>query len=241
MQSTGLIYTIPEEGIDVKLGQNGCKWQLYIANADYIDGNEFSVPLIIKEFGSIKKVKEKENFITYTYSGPPKLRMLFPASGIDLCPGVTEDSIILQAFHYDTKEDYSALAKTVSKSYSVDFLAYANKLLMSVKKIQANKDKIAEIANTQPSLTASSFVETGNAILDKLKTYFFGSQKRQEGQRLVAKLGNLDASRIIFDAKNESQVLMEQQIDIDEQNPKQRESIKGKIYVKVIQANRQSP
>lgn len=244
MQATGLIYTQPEEGIDVKLGHNGCKWQLYLADAAYENpssANEFSIPLLIKEFGSIKKIKENEKWITYNYSGPRKVRMLFPASGIGLCPGEREDSIILQVFHYDTEADYSALAKTVGKSYSVDFLAYANRLLMSTKKIEANKDKISEIANTQPSRTSNSFAETGNAILDKLKTHFFGAQKRQELQRLVTQLGNLDASRMIFDAKNESQVLIEHQTDIDEQNPQKRESIKGKIYLKVIHANRQSP
>ncbi len=244
LQATGLIYTLPEEGIDVKLGMNNCKWQLFIADANYENpssDNEFSVPLIIKEFGSIKKIKVNEKMNTYTYSGPRKLRMLFPASGIGLCPGENNDSIILQTFHYDTEADYSALAKTVNKSYSVDFPAYANRLLMSAKKIEANKDKISEIASSQPARTSDSFAETGNAILDKLKTYFFGAQKRQEGQRLVTQLGGLDASHMNFDARNESRVLVEHQIDIDEQNPKQRESIKGKIYLKVIQSNKLSP
>ena len=241
LQATGLIYTLPEEGIDVKLGMNNCKWQLFIADANYENpssDNEFSVPLIIKEFGSIKKVKENEKMNTYKYSGPAKLRMLFPASGIGLCPGENEDSLILQLLHYDTEADYSALAKTVNKSYSVDFLAYANRLFTSSKKIEANKDKISEIALTLPSRTSDSFTETGNPILDKLKGYFFGAQKRQELQKQSTQLGGLDASFMNFDAKNESQVLFEQQTDIDVQNPKQRESIKGKIYLKVIQSNK---
>ena len=57
-------------------------------------------------------------------------------------------------------------------------------------------------------------------------------------QKQSTQLGGLDASFMNFDAKNESQVLFEQQTDIDVQNPKQRESIKGKIYLKVIQSNK---
>jgi hypothetical protein len=237
MKATGTVQS-PSPLVQVRLGRRGCKWQLYLADVNYekpSSGDDLSIPLLI--VGGSKMVKENKAMKTYPYSGPGKMRMIFPSTRIDFCTNGNKDSALLYPLHYETGANLASLAKSVDKNYSVDFLAYANKMMISPQKAESNKDKTLKMATTIPEAFFNVGKNIGNPmehpIIKKLQSLYLGVMRKHELQKQWTEMAAFDATILLFDAVNQSEVLIDNKTEISYQ-PNKKESVKGTIYLKVV-------
>jgi len=221
----------------VSLGQLDCKWQLFLWDQDYLKpSGTMSLFVPMKAVSGKKWQKNNKGEVkTFTYSGPEDAFMGFPSSRINFCPDGNSDSVMLNMLNYDSDKiaGYAAQAKNnLSESYSIDFIAYANKIIQSPSKTKSNKEKLTELSKEVLS-TSIATNPTGNADLDELQKNYSGKKRIMEHQKQLSQMSNLEPTLILFDAKNMSSVIIDNTTKISN-NENKLEAISGNIHLKVV-------
>lgn len=200
----------------VSLGRLGCKWQLFITNTNYESGDEidFKIPVTVK--GGIKRVKENNVWKDYPYTGPRDMLMVFPSVRISFCQNGNKDSALMDVLRYKT-EDLSGYAVKTDNSYTIDLLGYASKMFVSVGKVQNNADQLVDQAYEMMSIRSRFEAErpqpTGNSLLDQIQIEYSMNQQQHEMQRKLTESSKVPKTVILFDAQNNSNVLIDKTTD----------------------------
>lgn len=220
----------------VGLGLLNCKYQLYIKDADYGSSNtpekEFRLPLVIN--GGTKQVKEKENWVSYSYSGPKSMFEVFPPFHISFCDE-GEDSAYIEIVNYYPEDLQNINAKAVQFGYNIDFMAYANMLIMNNPKELANKTADAKAIGTEMmKLMAPQITDpTGNTDLDHLQDYYNKISQNQKLQFQMADIMMQNKLLILFDARNNDGQLINAEKQIN-QTVGDKGNISGVVTIKVV-------
>ncbi len=193
---------LTSEKIYVSLGRfhNKCNYQLYLTNTDY-DGKDehtFRIPLTALGGTKITHFENPPRIETRVYRGPPDLLMVFPYTSFNLIntPHLERDdrdridSVIFDIVRYvdEGLDRYSP----GPGEYSVDFLAYLNKLFISGEII---KDDIGSFIETASNMTLQNVFSgpdrsTGYAGLDKMQFRFKMDGKQKYHQQMLTRVAH---------------------------------------------------
>ncbi len=247
LKADGVIESAP---VIVSVGRLGCKWQLFITNTDYERGNEidFRIPMTVKN--GTKRIKEDNHWVAYPYVGPKDMLMVFPSFRISFCPGVI-DSAIMDVLRYknemfnlqnintsglSSNELGDELNLDPGKHYTLDMLGYANKMLVSMEKTKENKDQLNEMPNEMISISGRSSTHlaepTGNSLLDEVQMEYSVNLQQHKIQQRLSEKSKVPTTVVIFDAHNQSDVLIDQPTDIVNDELEQH-LVRGKLTLKV--------
>jgi hypothetical protein len=226
------------DNVYVSLGRMGCKWQLYLTNADYRNGDENDFRLPIKVNSGTKLVKQGDSWITYPYSGPTDMLMVFPSFRISFCQGGGSDSAMTDVLRYKI-DDLSPYANSMDKDYTIDLLQYANKMFVSIDKGENNMDQNIDLMGEMMSTGANAHIEapTGNTLLDQLQVEYLVNLQQHEMQKRLTESSKVPKTVILFDAVNNSAVLVDSNTDTANKE-KNIDLTKGQIRLKVVHAPR---
>lgn len=223
------------QNVYVSLGLIDCKFQLFLTNTNYENGeeSEFRIPLSAK--GGTKSIKdEKDRWVTYSYSGPKEMLAIFPATRISFCNNSQPDSMYVQTIRYKT-DDLSVYAKSVQNAYTIDFLAYANNLFATPSQLLEATDEMKNFGMEMMQVYSSSQIDqpTGNPVLDKMQNNYNLVVKQQQLQSKLSEAAMMPKTLILFDAKNNDNTLIDAETDTAHKD-QQMELTKGIIKVKVV-------
>lgn len=223
------------QNVYVSLGFVDCKYQLYLTNTDYKNAEEsaYRIPLTAKR--GTKSVKDDEHkWVTYSYSGPKEMLVVFPELKISFCDNSQPDSMYVETIRYKA-DDLSEYASSVQKGYTIDFMGYANNLFMNISQLEASIDETKNIGlEMLKTLTTPQIKQsTGNATLDQLQNDYNMVVKQQQLQTQLSATAMMPKTLILFDAKNNDNVVIDAETNTAHKNG-QMELVKGLIKVKVV-------
>ncbi len=201
----------------VGLGQFNCKWQLYNKEVDNLDrgatDEKFHIPIKVIQG---KKVYPKDKGRTFLYEGPHHMQMVFPSFRISFCKDGTgrdiPDSVYMDVLRYGDA-DLAAYKNTdVAKKYTVDMLAYANKMFLGIIKTEANKENLIDLADKMLDVNGNTNMgsSTGNAGLDQLMMEFLKNQQKLLLQSDLSETTHTGNTVIPFNAQSVTHVLMQE-------------------------------
>jgi len=232
LKANGSIST--KDKIYLRLGRNNdCKWQFYLFDPDYsimTTENAYKIPLIINS--GTKMIKKPDGgWETYSYSGPKDLLMPFPSFRISFCPNSQQDSAFMETLRYEQEN----VSGDVSKAYKADFLAYANKMFLSIGKIGDNLSGLTDLADEMTNTASSqpTIDPTGYAKLDKMQGDFKVNGKQHDIQKQLTDLSKVEHTVLLFDAQNGSQFLINGTLNTAN-SEKVLDMKKGLIKLKVV-------
>ena len=215
------------------LGLLDCKYQMFVTNTEYgkAEENEYRVPMTIT--GGIKKVRENENWITYSYSGPKDMYSVFPAFRISFC-GTGPDSVYLEILRYDAEAMNNVNAKSIEHGYGIDFLGYSSMLFFQdPSALEAAVPMEKNLGEQMLKLMGSQVTQpTGNAELDKLQDGYEKMKKMQDLQYQMSGLALQNKLLVLFDAHNNSSELIN--VTTEPGHKMDKMSISGKVHIQVL-------
>lgn len=240
MTADGFLKSDP---VIVSLGQFNCKWQLYNKDLDQTDrttGDEpFHIPLKVMQG---RKDYLKDKFPPFLYTGPDHMQMVFPQFRISFCrdgSGIdVQDSAYLDVLRYGDADLARYKNTDVATTYTIDMLAYANKMLLGIIKTKGNEGELIDIAGKMIDVNEPQQMNsTGNPILDQLMMEFFTNQKKVLLQGELSGTSHTGNTVIPFDAKNTTHVLMQETYSTVDRADLDREAginlIRGLITMRV--------
>jgi uncharacterized protein (DUF1330 family) len=187
LKATAVLST-PKD-VFVSIGMEGCKYNLFLTNTHYLDGEEteYYIPLIMQ--GGIKSQKEEDDkWVTYSYSGPKELMTLFPPTAIGLCSD-QPDSISLSLIRY-RESNLESFAGALPKAYTIDLGGLINLLILNPEGAEASVTGAREIALEMLKINSSTVSGYKSAVLDKIATayhrFLVMKQKQIDFSRLAA-------------------------------------------------------
>jgi hypothetical protein len=237
MRATGYLST-PQKTY-VSLGRKDCKWQLYLYGPDYLTDHtneeQFEVQLAIKE--GVKLVREDENkWVSFPYTGPTDMKTVFPSVRIDFCNKGVQDSALMDVIRYsDTYLGSVSNPVELAKKYTIDMQDYVNKIFGSVTKIESNRDAVITISDEIMSMQqGTAITPTGYSQLDKMQLDYKMLEQQLKMKEKIANATKESASVILFDALNQSPVLIDKDVDMSGDRGYKMEMRKAVVKLKVV-------
>ena len=202
----------------VGLGQFNCKWQLYNKDVDNTDrtasDEKFHIPIKIVQG---KKDYLRDKYPPFLYEGPEYMQMVFPSFRISFCKDGNgldiPDSVYMDVLRYGDAGLAAHKNVDVARHYSIDMLAYANKMFLGIIKTEGNKEELIDLADRMLDVngsTGSNFSSTGNAALDQLMMEFLTNQQKLLLQSELSETTHTEKTVIPFDAQSVTHVLMQE-------------------------------
>lgn len=239
MDAGGKLESTP---IIVSLGRSSCKWHLYVTNADYKDrsGNEEPFQVPINVISGTKKIYLGTTR-TMTYSGPGRMRMVFPTFEISYCPSNSQDQALMDMLRYSDPDLQRHSNDKFEKVYTTDMLQYANKMFLGIKQTKESTYDIAGSIDEMHSIKTGSgqFPQSsGNQHMDELKMAHISEQRRRYAQMNLSNATHTANTIFQFDALNKSRVLIDKTHSTVDSNDKDRtwgiDFTLGEIRLKVV-------
>jgi hypothetical protein len=145
------------------------------------------------------KVYDRQASIPYT--GPGTVGMLFPRFKLSFCGDPSE--IKLDLLTYKPSDIQKHSSDNAAKVYTIDMLAYANKMFVGLVKTHSNLNELNKIAGSMMDMNSSSLpASTGNPVLNQMQMDYQMNKKRYglqydlaaatHTEKTIIKLGVLD-------------------------------------------------
>jgi len=239
MEADGKLESTP---IIVSLGRSSCKWHLYATDANYKDrsGNEEPFQVPINVLSGTKKIYTKPER-TLPYSGPGKMRMVFPMFEISYCPANGQDKALMDLLRYSDPDLQRHGTDNFAKVYTTDMLQYANKMFLGIKQTKESTYDIAGIVDEMLNIKTGpdQFPQSsGNQHMDELRMIHVSEQKRRNAQMNLSNVTHTANTIFQFDALNKSRTLIDKTHSTVDSNDKDRtwgiNFTLGEIRLKVI-------
>lgn len=243
---------LSSDPMKVSIGRMGCKWQLFLTFSNYLTGDEMDFRIPFKAKGGEKKIKMQNMWNTYPYSGPRDLLMVFPSVRMDFCPGGGSDSAIMDVLRYKndifnqqwvnvagmTEEELGEdpLRKDPLKKYVIELLLCANKLLIPAETAKQRHAEMASIGDEMLDFNSGIRLDnpTGNSVMDELKIEYSSNLRQHNMQKKLADAIHTNQSYILFDAVNNSDLLIEKNQPVEYDQLEIKEKMKrGNIILRV--------
>jgi hypothetical protein len=181
--------------IITSLGIEDCLLNLRITDANYrdrsnIDEEKLKIHLNVKS-GS----REYIPHAAFAYSGPSIIGMQFPRFKLDFCGN--ESEVKLDLLTYSLQDIQKHKNDDISKVFTVDMLAYANKMFQGLMKTHSNLNELIKDAGTMMNMNSSALpASTGNPVLDQMNMDYLMNKKRYDLQYAVANSAHTEKSII---------------------------------------------
>lgn len=231
-KASGKTETSDKTFVSLVRTKNGCKWTLMLSEPDYGNAKPADFYIPMKVTTGIKSVKDdKDKWIDYTYSGPKDILLPLPVFRIDFSEGGQQDSATLAPARYLPDADLSG---NIAEAYKSDLLGFMN-LVLNVASEEPGKSKdIMAVANEMmgmvPRLTNMS---SSSIPLEGLKNKYVMVHLKQDAEQKTAVASFSSKAVILFNAVNNSSVLIDQTIDTKHKDG-DIELTKGIIKIKVV-------
>jgi len=221
-KSSGVIKSTP---LLVSLGRLGCKWQLFIHDTNYENDEEDKFRIPFKVVSGTRQIKKDGVWVAYPYVGPKDMLMVFPSFRLSFCQNSGSDSVLMEVLRYKNEifnlpnvninamgPENIDLTLDPEAHYTVDMLAYANLVFVAVQKAEVNREQLVDLAGEMMDVQNNVHLEkaTGNSILDHVQIEYSANRQQHQMQHKLTKLGNSQQSVVLFDAHNNSDVLIDE-------------------------------
>jgi len=239
MDADGKLESTP---VIVSLGRSSCKWHLYATDANYKDrsGNEEPFQIPINVLSGTKKIYTTSQR-TFSYTGPGRMRMVFPMFEISYCPSNGQDQALMDILRYSDPDLKIHSNDNFAKMYTTDMLQYANKMFLGIKQTKENTYDIAGLVGEMHNIKTGSgqFPQSsGNQHMDELKMAHISEQRRRNAQMNLSQATHTANTIFQFDALNKSRILIDKTHSTVDANDKDRiwgiDFTLGEIKLKVI-------
>jgi hypothetical protein len=236
MDATGKLSN-PQD-VFVSLGRLGCKYQLYLTNTMYGEAEEkaYRIPIQVNE--GLKRIRNEtgNGYQHMNYSGPKSMYLVFPVFKIDFCDNKGVDSAYLQLPVYE--EDLSQWASTVKKAYTIDMLGYLGHMFFNLQNMEGKTADASAIGEEMIKALSTKQIDepTGNAKLDDLQADYNKSKQLSEQQEKMSRLSLNQNFIFLFDAHNNSSVLLDESTDAARTIAERLKLVNGKLHIKVVHA-----
>jgi len=185
--------------ITTSLGIEDCLFNLRVTDANYRDKNgdeeKLKIPLTVS-----KGVKQYPKKLPMFYSGPSTVMMLFPRFKLSFCGDPSEVKLDLLTYKPSDIQQHSS--DDVSKVYTMDMLAYANKMFLGLVKTYTNLNDLINTGDKMMNMNDSPApASTGNRFVDEMRMEYKMNEKRYDLQydqaaathtgKTILKLGTL--------------------------------------------------
>jgi hypothetical protein len=246
-KSSGVIKSTP---LLVSLGRLGCKWQLFIHDTNYENDEEDKFRIPFKVASGTRQIKKEEIWVSYPYVGPKDMLMVFPSFRLSFCQNSGSDSALMEVLRYKNEifnlpnVNVSAmgpenidLTLDPKAHYTVDMLAYANLVFVAVEKAKANREQLVDLAGEMMDVQNNVHLEkaTGNSILDRIQMEYSANRQQHQMQHKLTKLGNSEKSVVLFNAHNNSDLLIDEQVNMAHTELNNvSQLVRAKVNIKVV-------
>lgn len=171
--------------ITTSLGIEECLLNLRITDANYRDRNNIDEEKLKIHLNVKGGSREYIPNAAFAYSGPSIIGMQFPRFKLDFCGN--ESEVKLDLLTYSLQDIQKHKNDDLSKVFTVDMLAYANKMFQGLMKTHSNLNNLIKDAGTMMNMNSSSLpASTGNPVLDQMNMDYLMNKKRYDLQYAVA-------------------------------------------------------
>jgi hypothetical protein len=212
--------TFESDKIITSLGIENCLLNLRITDANYrdrnnIDEEKLKIPLKVK--GGSKEYIPRAAF---AYTGPSTMGMEFPRFKLDFCGN--ESEVKLDMLTYSLQDIQKHKGDDPSKVFTIDMLAYANKMFQGLLKTHSNLNELIKDAGTMMNMNSSALpASTGNPVLDQMNMDYLMNKKRYELQYAVANSAHTEKTIInlgTLNPKGTATIISPKPIDLADPN-----------------------
>jgi hypothetical protein len=183
----------------VSLGKRDCKWILFLTEVNHRNltssGEEFKIPMRVVN-GEKDYINDKKP--PFPYSGPRVMKMVFPTFKINFCGDGSE--VLMDVLSFSSADAKSHENDDPKAGYTTDIMAFANKMLLGIKKTEVNVSKLLSIAGDMMNMTSIGNSQmsqsSGNPALDRMKTEYEMNKQRMDLQDRLAQTSHKDKTVI---------------------------------------------
>ena len=183
----------------VSLGKRDCKWILFLTEVNHRNltssGEEFKIPMRVVN-GEKDYINDKKP--PFPYSGPRVMKMVFPTFKINFCGDGSE--VLMDVLSFSSADAKSHENDDPKAGYTTDIMAFANKMLLGIKKTEVNVSKLISIAGDMMNMTSIGNSQmsqsSGNPALDRMKTEYEMNKQRMDLQDRLAQTSHKDKTVI---------------------------------------------
>jgi hypothetical protein len=183
----------------VGLGKRDCKWILFLTEVNHRNltssGEEFNIPMRIVN-GEKDYINDKKP--PFPYSGPRVMKMVFPTFKINFCGEGSE--VLMNVLSFSSADAKSHENDDPKAGYTTDIIAFANKMLLGIKKTEVNVNQLINIAGDMMNMTSIGNSQmsqsSGNPALDRMKTEYEMNKQRMDLQDRLAQTSHKDKTVI---------------------------------------------
>ncbi len=227
--------------IYVSLGRSSynCNWQLYLTNTDHTKPGEEEFRIPLEAEGGIKRsyVDNPPRVITKTYTGPAEMLMVFPYITLNLCNFPKDDTAIVDVLRYKT-DNLSQYQPGIDQ-YSVDFLQYVNKMVISAEESYNNADNLVSTAFDMLNASLQAVVDraTGYSKLDQMQVDFKMNGVQRKHQQMLSEITHFPDKLIRNHATRDTPLLFNGSLILSNKELEQKYNLKtGVIAMSVTHA-----
>ncbi len=232
LKATGKIATTTKTFVMLK--PEGCSYKAVLREADYsnITEDKSAIPMTV-ESGEKTLKNEEDKLVTYTYSGPPELKMQFPEFKINFCESKFSDTVFFMPLNYAL--GYQIPKSNLNKSYKDEMLPLANHMLIDMNSMEGKTAQGMELAAEimagleEPDDSPS----TGYPNLDKLKVKYNLKIRQDNYKKKLSEMAMNEKSVLLFHANDKSAILADKFKDTKYTIDENRKLIKGLIHFKL--------
>jgi hypothetical protein len=234
---------LESDKITVSLQRTECEWSLRATDVDHkdrsSDDEKFHIPFNVR--GGTKVIFSQTKPITFQYTGPSKMYMIFPLNNaLSFCPGTGyREYVSMDVLRFNNSDLQTYANDFAAGAYSLDMNQYVDKMFISILKTKINADQLSTTADLM--LSIQSQVQTppssGNQSMDEMKMIYLFENKRSELMASRVPTTHTSNTVIPFDALNGDPIIISKTHDtVDRTDPDWDKGIRltrGLITLKV--------
>jgi hypothetical protein len=193
MWATGILKN--DVDMYVSLGQGDCKWILFLTEVNHrnltTSGEEFRIPMKVVS-GEKDYINDKKP--PFQYSGPRVMTMVFPTFKINFCGDGSE--VLMDVLSFSSADAKSHENDDPKAGYTTDIMAFANKMLLGIKKTPVDVNQLVSIAGDMMNMSSMANSQTsqssGNPTLGRMKSEYEMNKQRMDLQDRLAQTSHKD-------------------------------------------------